>query len=269
MEQTTKKFAWLDIPKSIWYFLDKDKPRWAFLNVLLFVILFYELVPAFVVGKIIDFFTKYQAGDSLRTFYIYVIFLGVAHAVISLIRLGTKNKLNKISISARSRARVSGFEKLINLPLQWHAQENTGNKIERVFTGSQALSEWSSFNNNTVFPVTVSFIGVLTVFIFLSPIFFIFLVAYTALFFGTEWYFNRKIAELNEAYNRSKQESTGTYVESTGNLLSIKAMGSEKHLNLRIQKTEESAREIQYIIVCTDCQVSRGYCCCGAQFACS
>lgn len=246
--QVIKKFGWLDIPKSIWHFLDKDKPKWTFLNVLLFVILFYDLVPAFVVGKIIDFFTKYQAGDSLRTFYIYVIFLGVTYTIVSLIRLGTKNKLKKISISARTRARVSGFENLINLPLQWHAQENTGNKIERVFTGSQALRDWSSFTNNTIFPVAVSFIGVLTVFIFLSPIFFIFLLTYAALFFATEWYFNRKIAELNEQYNRSKQESTGTYVESTGNLLSIKAMGSEKHLNLRIQKTEESAREIQYII---------------------
>lgn len=248
---TTQKFGWLDVPKSIWYFLDKDKPRWIFLNVILFVVLFYDLIPALVVGKIIDFFTTYQAGDSLHTFYFYVIFLGVAHTVISLIRLGTKNKLNKISISARSRARVSGFENLINLPLQWHAKENTGNKIERVFTGSQALREWCSFNNNTVFPVTVSFIGVLTIFMFLSPIFFLFLVAYTALFIGTEWYFNRKIAELNEEYNRSKQESTGAYVESTGNLLSIKAMGSEKHLNLRIQKTEESARDIQYIITDT------------------
>lgn len=247
-EIQVKKFGWLDIPKSIWYFLDKDKPRWVFFNILLFVILFYDLVPAFIVGKIIDFFTKYHAGDSLRTFYLYAIFLGAAHTVVSLIRLGSKNKLSKIGISARTRARISGFESLINLPLQWHAQENAGNKIERVFTGSQAIREWSHFNSNATFPIAVSFIGVLTVFIFLSPIFFVFLLSYTFLFFLTEWYFNRKIAALNDAYNRSNQVATGTYMESTSNLLSIKAMGSEKHLNLRVQKSEESAKRLQHTI---------------------
>ncbi len=246
--QLAKKFGWLDIPKSIWYFLDKDKPRWVTFNIILFVIFFYDLVPPFIVGRIIDFFTKYHAGDSLRTFYAYIIFLGVAHIIVSLIRLGSKNKISKMGINTRTRARILGFENLINLPLQWHAQENTGNKIERVFTGSQALREWSHFTNNGLFPIAVSFIGVLTVFIFLSPVFFIFLLAYTALFFTTEWYFNRKIAALNDEYNRSNQKATGTYMESTGNLLSIKAMGSEKHLNLRVQKSEESAKKLQHTI---------------------
>src|SRR3990167_4912025 len=154
--QMPKKFGWLDIPKSIWYFLDKDKPRWVTFNIILFVIFFYDLVPPFIVGKIIDFFTEYHAGDSLRTFYAYIIFLGVAHIIVSLIRLGSKNKISKIGINTRTRARILGFENLINLPLQWHAQENTGNKIERVFTGSQALRELAWFTTNTIFPITTA-----------------------------------------------------------------------------------------------------------------
>lgn len=246
--EETEKFSWFDVPKSIWYFLETDKTSWTFFNILLFVIFFYDLVPPFIVGKIIDFFVKYHSGDSLRTFYVYAIFLGVAHTVTSLIRLGSKGKLSKIGISTRTRARISGFESLINLPLHWHAQENTGNKIERVFTGSQALREWSYFTTNTIFPIAVSFIGVLTAFIFLSPIFFFFLVAYTILLLTIEGYFNRKISTLNDAYNRAKQAASGTYMESTGNLLSIKAMGSEKNLNLRVQKSEESAKKIQHTI---------------------
>lgn len=243
---STKKFGWFDIPKSIWYFLDKDKPSWVFFNVLLFVIFFYDLIPTLVVGKMIDFFTKYHSGDSLRIFYIYAIFLGVSHTVVSLIRLGSKNKLTKIGISTRARARILGFESLINLPLQWHAQENTGNKIERVFAGSQALRDWSGFVGNSLFPTAVSFIGILTVFFFLSPVFFVFLFIYTTLFFSTEWYFNRKIADLNDAYNRSNQTATGTYMESTGNIMSIKAMGSEKNLNQRVQKSEESVKKLSH-----------------------
>ena len=151
-------------------------------------------------------------------------------------------------INTRTRARVQGFESLINLPLHWHAHENTGNKIERVFTGSQALREWSYFTSNSLFPIAVAFIGVLTAFIFLSPVFFIFLVIYTILFFSIEYYFNRKIAALNDAFNKSNQAASGSYMESTSNLLSIKAMGSEKSLNSRVKKTEEAAQKIQLTI---------------------
>src|SRR3989338_967013 len=144
----TAKFTWFDVPKSIWYFLGPDKVRWSSFNILLFVVFFYDLVPPLIVGRMIDFFTKYRMGDSLRIFFIYAIFLGVAHTVVSLIRLTSKGKLSRIGINTRTRARVQGFESLINLPLHWHAHENTGNKIERVFTGSQALREWSYFTSN-------------------------------------------------------------------------------------------------------------------------
>src|SRR3989344_1954434 len=244
----TVKFTWFDVPRSIWYFLGPDKARWSSFNIVLFFVFFYDLVPPLIVGRMIDFFTEYRVGDSLRTFYIYAIFLGVAHTVVSLIRLTSKGKLSRIGIKTRARARVQGFESLINLPLHWHAHENTGNKIERVFTGSQALREWSYFTSNSLFPTSVAFIGVLTAFIFLSPIFFFFLIVYTILFFSIEYYFNRKIAALNDAFNKSNQAASGSYMESTSNLLSIKAMGSEKSLNSRVKKTEERSEEIQLTI---------------------
>lgn len=243
-----RKFTWFDVPRSIWFFLGPDKARWGFFNIILFIVFFYDLVPPLIVGRMIDFFTKYHAGDSLKTFIMYAIFLGVAHTIVSLIRLTSKGKLSRIGIHTRTRARVQGFESLINLPLHWHAHENTGNKIERVFTGSQALREWGYFASNSLFPISVAFIGVLTAFIFLSPIFFFFLVIYTILFFSIEYYFNRKIAALNDAFNKSNQAASGSYMESTSNLMSIKAMGAEKDVHSRVKKTEEAAKKIQLII---------------------
>ncbi|MBI3632727.1 MAG: ABC transporter ATP-binding protein, partial [Candidatus Vogelbacteria bacterium] len=243
-----KNFGWLDIPKSIWYFLGPDKAKWAFFNITLFSVFFYDFVPPMLVGRMIDFFTNYHAGDSLRIFYYYAIFLGVAHAIISLIRLTCKGRLSRIGISAKTRARIQGFDNLINLPLHWHAKENTGNKIERVFTGSQAIREWSFFSGNSVFPITVSFVGVLTIFLFLNPTFFIFMVVYEMFFYLTQRYYNGRIAEMNDQFNKSNQAASGSYMESTGNLLSIKAMGSEKNISKRVKETEETAQDLQHII---------------------
>lgn len=242
--KTTPDFKWLDVPRSIWYFLDEDKKKWVFFNLILFLIFFYNLIPPLIVGEIVDFFTEYESGQSLRTFYFYTIFLGSTMAVASLIRLSSKNVLTKIGIGARTRARVFGFEKLVNLPLHWHAHENIGNKVERIFTGSGNLREWSYLTNNSIFPTIVTFIGVISAFILLNPIFSIFLGIYLAIFFSIQTYFNRKISHLTDESNRLSQAASGAYIEGSSNLLSVKAMGSEKNINLRVGEVEEAVKKL-------------------------
>lgn len=239
-----KKFTWVDVVRSIWYFLDEDKKRWVFFNSILFSVFFYNLVPPYIVGNIVDFFTNYQQSQSLNTFYYYVIFLGVSSAFISLIRLGSKNALTKIGINARTRARVLGFEKLVNLPLHWHAHENTGNKIQRIFTGSGALREWSHLTNNTIFPVVVVFISVIGAFLFLSPIFSVFFLVYLALFFFVQTRFNKKISLLSNQINLLNQAASGIFTEGSSNLLSIKAMGVERGINIKVGEAEEALKQL-------------------------
>ncbi len=244
IKKTTPNFSWMDVPRSIWYFLDEYKSKWIFFNLLLFSVFFYKLVPPYIVGKIVDFFTKYQQGQPLNTFYYYVIFLGISHAIISLIRLGSKNSLTKIGIHARAKARVLGFEKLVNLPLHWHAHENTGSKMQRIFTGSGALREWSYLTNNTIFPVIVAFISVIGVFLFLSPIFSVLLFTYLAIFFFVQIRFNKKITILSNQINLLNNVASGVFTEGSSNLLSIKAMGAEKGMNLKVGEAEEALKQL-------------------------
>ena len=232
------------MPKSIWYFLAEDKKKWIFFNSILFSVFFYNLVPPFIVGKIVDFFTSYDKSQSLNIFYYYVFFLGISYAVVSLIRLGSKNVLTKIGIHTRSRARVLGFEKLINLPLHWHAHENTGNKIQRIFTGSDALRNWSHITNNTIFPVVVTFISVIGVFLFLSPRFSFFLFVYLAAFFFVQSRFNKKITYFSDQINLLNQAASGIFTEGSSNLLSIKALGAEKGMNLKVGEAEEALKQL-------------------------
>ena len=76
-ETKTKNFSWLDMTKSVWYFMAEDKRKFSFYFLVLLSIFFYDLVPTYVVGKIIDFFTTYNIGQSLFLFYFYVIFISV------------------------------------------------------------------------------------------------------------------------------------------------------------------------------------------------
>ena len=60
VNKETKNFSWLDVAKSVWYFLGEDKTSFTLTASALYIAYFYELVPPYLVGKIVDFFTKYK-----------------------------------------------------------------------------------------------------------------------------------------------------------------------------------------------------------------
>jgi hypothetical protein len=101
--------------KTIWLFLGTRKRPYVFYNSLIFIIFFYDLVPAFIFGQIVDFFTHYEKGQSLLPFYLLGIILSVSWTFVSILRLTCKNKLSNISIVARSNARVMSINNLLNL----------------------------------------------------------------------------------------------------------------------------------------------------------
>ena len=239
------KPPWLDVPRSIWHFLGENRFRWVGYNLILFTVLFYDLVPPFILGKIVDFFTNYHVGESLNTFYFYALFVGISSIIIALIRLSSKNRLDRIAIAAKTTARVEGLERLMDFSLQWHARENSGNKVQRIFNGSQSISEWTQLTNNGLFPVATAFIGVLLVFLFLSPVFLIFLIIYSLSYFAIEYIFNRKLGKLSDELNQLREKSSGKYIEGTGNVLAIKALGAEKDIHSKVRNSEESSKNIE------------------------
>lgn len=237
--------SWLDVVRAIWHFLGKNKSKFVFFNITLFIVLFYDLVPAYVVGRVVDFFSHYAPGASLTIFYFYVVFLAVAHIVVSVVRLTSKAWLARIAIVAKTTARVTGFERLMDFSLQWHAKENSGNKMQRIFTGSDSIPEWSQMVNNTFFPVATSFIGVLGFFLFKDPVFTAFLTVYTILFFTIERIFNYRLKALSNTVNQHREKSSGKYIEGTGNILAIKALGAERDINARMSGSEEDFKNVQ------------------------
>ncbi len=252
-----EKISWLDVPRSIWRFLEKNKGKYVFFNILLFFIFFYTLVPPFILGKIVDFFIQYRRGAPLGQAYFYAALLGGSYVLVSFIRLTSKNVLDKIAIEARSRAKVLGFERLMEFSLKWHAQENTGNKVQRILTGSQSLHEWQLLNNRDLFPIVATFVSVLTFFLIKSPVFSLFLIVYAAIFLTVEKIWNDKIERMSDTLNEYRERSSGAYIEGAGNILAIKALGAAGSIQSKIKLNEEGAREIEFGIA--DASIRKWY----------
>ena len=244
MNSETKNFSWLDVGKSVWYFLDKDKKRFTVFFCILLTVFFYELVPIYIVGKIVDFFANYQTGQSLRIFYYYVLFISISWISVSLVRLKSKNVLSILGVHVRTRARVLGFSRLTEFSLEWHEKENTGSKMQRIFTGAESLLKLLSILRRDLLKIAAAAIGVLAYFISVDLKMFLLALLYVVAFVCVQYYFGNKMYALNNEFNELNQKASGVYVESTSNMLVVKALGGEKEISKKVFNREELTREI-------------------------
>src|SRR6185436_13426038 len=119
--------------------------------------------------------------------------LSSSYAIVALIRLSSKRMLGRMSLNARYRAKVWGFERLLESSLSWHQQESTGNKAQRVLTGAESVREWTG-EILTNFLVTVAtFSCSLIACVWLHPAFIFFFAYYLGVLVATELFFDRRI----------------------------------------------------------------------------
>jgi ABC-type multidrug transport system fused ATPase/permease subunit len=246
-----KKFRFKDLPRALWYFLSKE--RWKYL-VFLFVLLcvmFYTMVPPLLIGTIANYlfdFLKAGAAPAKDFTFLFVLVGGLAgsHALVAMVRLSSKRILGRISLNARYRAKVWGFERLLDYSLAWHQKENTGNKAQRILTGSEAVREWTGDVVNQLTQGFASFVGSLAACMILHPAFAFLFAYYLGVLVSIETFFDRRISKLSDRINKSMENSSGSFVESASNILSVKALGAADDMTDNIARREELARELSY-----------------------
>src|SRR5262245_49203133 len=142
------EFSFFDVPAALWHFLGPERRAFVVFSGILLTVLCYAAVPPYLIGLIANFLIGYvQAEPAVRPpispiFWLAGLLSG-SYAVIALIRLSSKRMLGRISLNARYRAKVWGFERLLDSSLTWHQQESTGNKAQRLLTGAEAVREWT------------------------------------------------------------------------------------------------------------------------------
>lgn len=243
-QKSVANFSWLDVPKSIWYFIEKDRKKFVISFSILVLGFFYELIPVYLVGKIVDFFSTYKTGQSLKLFYFYIIFIGVSWIIVQLTRVRVRTNINIIGEHGRTKARVWGFQRLTEFSLGWHQKENTGNKLQRIFTGSDAINKWMKILRADLIRIFANIVGAIAFFAFTDFKFVVIVFVYTAIFLYTEFHFGNKLLGLSNEFNKFNQKAGGTYVESANNMFAIKALGSEQSAIDRVLERETISRDI-------------------------
>lgn len=241
-------FGWAEMLKTVWRFLDRKERRdYIIGNVILFLVSFYNLFPTFMIGLIVDFFHRYlYKGGSLKLFYWYTAIWGITYIIFQLSRLKVKNILRKTGLSANEKIRLCASTKILNASLQKHFEESTGKKLQRIATGSNAITELIKFLDQRFYPIITSFIGIFFAYLFLKPAFLLFLSAYAAIFFKIEASFSQKDKDANDQCNDAREKALGFIGDFISNAVTIKAMGAKKYVYDIIMKCEREARDVLF-----------------------
>jgi ABC-type multidrug transport system fused ATPase/permease subunit len=247
----SEHFSFFDLPRTLWYFLGEE--RWKFLafSGVLLIVLGYTMVPPYIVGMIANFLIAYvkngsSTTTSIRPLLWMVGLLSGSYAAIAMIRLSSKRMLGRMSLNARYRAKVWGFERLLESSLSWHQQESTGNKAQRVLTGAEAVREWTGEVFHNFLSTVATFVGALVASILLHWAFILFFVYYLTVLIATELFFDNRISRLSDRINKSLENASGGFFESASNILSVKAMGAANSMTSNLAQREELARRLSY-----------------------
>lgn len=248
-QQDVSNFSWKDMFRGLWYLLGDQKKKYLILSIIVFLVQFYELIPPYIVGKIVDFFSTYKPGQSLREFYQYVGFLGIVTGLISLIRLSSKQALSNIQAKTVYTTRVRGFEKLLDFSIKWHDKENTGNKVQKIQNGTGVFRDLQRALSNDVYYNTAIIIGVLIFFAFQNLPLFVLAAGYLVCFILVQVKFYKITHQLNNEYNRLVEQASGTYYEGLSNVLTIKTLGVQKDFKKSINDKEILTRNHSFSMI--------------------
>ena len=210
----------------MWKFLEGNRMGYVFF---VFLRALSETAPfaiAYFLGLTIDFFTKYERGQSLSRFYLYVLIIGLLGSVQVWTRMYAKLKCSTIGAKTRQKVRELSISKLMDLELEWHEKEDSGSKIQKISQGSGHIYKFfSDYTNNRSISVLIGIFGSLGIFLFLGWKYSLFSLIYAGIFLSTEYYFSRKISILTDNLNKISEKVSGKIHESTSNVLSVKALG--------------------------------------------
>ena len=243
MQNNEIKFSWLDLTKAIYYFLDKKRPQYLAYTLILISVFFYGLVPTYIIGMVVDFFTNFTAGDSLMPFYYYTTFLALSWGIVALVRLTVKKRLSNIQSDVTYFTRVKGFERLLDFSIKWHDSENTGNKVQRIQNGTDSLKQIQHLLSQEVFANLVSIVGVLGMFLFIRPLFFFYSLLYIVIFLAVQLSYYHRMVEMNNQNNILMEKAGGVYYEGLNNLLTIKTLGVKDDFKKNINSREGENRD--------------------------
>ncbi|MGL4758294.1 MAG: ABC transporter ATP-binding protein [Patescibacteria group bacterium] len=236
-KNTSQKTDFVSFIKTYWYFIGNNKIVLLIMLVLFAIAEGLTIVYFQFISKLVDELVNKNSNNNILY---YASALGGLVIASGWLRIYSKERISLIGLKSESEAKKNGMQKLLEFPLSWHQKENSGNKIERLNTGTSHIRRFTQGVNNQVLSALFNLIGIIFVYATLNWKYIAFGLGYAIVSYVFISYFEKIKSKYRKELMKLKEISAGIQYETASNILTAKATDTVSKINSRVIASEDS-----------------------------
>ncbi len=204
------------------------------------------LYPSYAIASVVEFFSTYQSGNSLRPIFI-ILFIYLATVIIR-VSGSYLSRIYGYNLAARSNrdSILHVMKHLFLLDMSWHEKENSGNKMKRIDKGSAGIEKIIRIWITNFIEIGIGFVGV----IFIISKFDLPIAGALAFFIVTFYwissFFRKRGVAASRLVNIQDEKVNGILFESINNIRTVKVMSmSDGILSRLLVETDDLLRKVK------------------------
>ena len=210
--------------KDIWRYITPYRKDFYLSTALKVLIDLVWLYPPYATALIINFFSDYTPGESLKTIYI-ILALSLLVVVIRFVGM-YYCKTWAFQLSERTALDVQNMtmRHLVALDISWHEKENTGTKFKRLERGAVSIHNILRLWINHITGIFVNLVGVVLIVTSVDRSMGIAFLFFFVTFYFVAHYYRKNGTKAVDVVSQKQEVRSGMLFESINNVRSVKVM---------------------------------------------
>lgn len=210
--------------RDIWQFLKSYK--WRFFSATFFRLVSdsANLYPAYGFALVINFFSNYNSGDSLRYFWIIMAAMIIAYFVRYGFRFIAKLHGYQVAEKVAIDSQIAMIQHLSFLDVAWHEKENAGNKLKRIQKGASGLNKILRMWINNFIEIGINFVGMIYILSRFDKLVGLTMIIFLVTYFLIAYFMMKKASDASQQVDIIEEEVSGLMFQVLNNIRSVKVL---------------------------------------------
>lgn len=218
------KYSNRELIGDIWNFLKPHK--WRFFGATIFRLVsdIANLYPLYGFALAINFFSNYEAGTSLRYFWIIIDLMVLAYLIRYGLRYFAKFYGYQVAEKAAIDSQMAMIRHLSFLDISWHEKENAGNKLKRIQKGASGLDKILRMWINNFIEIGINFIGMIYILSRFDKLVGLLMIIFLVTYFLVAYFMMKRASDASQQVDIMEEEMSGLMFQVLNNIRSVKVL---------------------------------------------
>jgi ABC-type multidrug transport system fused ATPase/permease subunit len=234
--ETTPRYPTLQLVHDLYGFVKPYKGRYSFATLMRLIGDLVQLYPTYALAQMVTFLGHHRTGEPHSTLWFYIATSGIAFVIHVVCRQIARVLGYRVSERSALDAHQKTLQHLFRLDLAWHEKENSGNKMKRIQTGTEAVDNILRMWITNFIEIGVNFVAITVILATFNGLVAILFIVYMAIYFIVSRIFTTHAVVQSNRVNIGEEKLYGLTFEAINNIRSVKVLGMSAPIMSRVQQ---------------------------------